>query len=75
MWTIKGWDEDNELRIVLEAYAEKQFTMNGGGSQTYIEYAVKPSEFSIRIKDRTTTLENFGEGVGTFEDAYSSLVF
>ena len=74
-WVIRGWDKDNEFRIVLEAYADKRFTMNGGGSQVYIEYAVKPSEFSFRTKDQTITLEDLGEGVGTFEDAYGSSVF
>jgi len=74
-WTIEGWDENNELRMVLEVYAEKRFTMNGGGSQVYIEYAVTPSEFSFRTKDRTATLEDLGEGIGTFEDAYGSPVF
>jgi len=74
-WTIEGWDKDNELRIVLEAYAEKRFAMNGGGSQAYIEYAVMPREFSFRTKDQKITLEDLGEGVGTFEDAYGSPVF
>lgn len=74
-WIIEGWDEDNELRMVLEAYAEKRFTMNSGGSQVYIEYAVTPCEFSIRTKDQTITLQDLGEGIGTFEDAYSSPIF
>ena len=74
-WTIEGWDEDNKLRIVLEAYAEKRFTMNGGGSQVYIEYVVKPSEFSFKTKGLIITLQDLGEGVGTFEDAYGSPVF
>ena len=71
-WTVEGQDEDNELRIVLKAYAEKRFNMKGGGSQVYIEYAVTPSEFSFRTKDQTITLEDLGKGVGTFEDAYGS---
>jgi len=74
-WTIKGWDKDNELRIVLEAYAEKRFTMNGGGSQVYIEYAVAPNEFSFETKNQKITLEDLGKGVGTFEDAYGLPVF
>ena len=74
-WIVEGQDEDKELRIVLEAYAEKRFTMNGGGSQVYIEYAVTPSEFSFRTKDQMITLVDLGGGVGTFEDAYGSLVF
>jgi hypothetical protein len=69
-WTIEGWDEENELRIVLETYAEIKFTMKGGGSQVYIEYAVAPSEFRFRAKDKTVTLKDLGDGVGTFEDAY-----
>jgi len=69
-WTVEGWDEDNELRMVFEAYAEKRFIMNGGGSQVYIEYAVTLHEFSLRTRDKTITLQNLGEGVGTFEDAY-----
>jgi hypothetical protein len=72
VWTVEGWDEDNELRTVLEAYSGKRFTMKGGGSQVYIEYAVTPREFSFRTKDRTITLEDLGEGIGTFEDAYGS---
>jgi len=68
--TIEGWDEENELRIVLEIYAEKKFTMKGGGSQVYIEYAVRPVEFKFRTKDKTITLKDLGNGVGTFEDAY-----
>lgn len=75
MWTVEGWDEDNELRIVLKTYAEKQFTMNGGGSQVYIEYAITVGEFSLRNKDKIITLKDLGEGVGTFEDAYGSLIF
>ena len=74
-WTVEGWDKDNELRMVLEVYAEKRFTMKGGGSQVYVEYAVRPREFSFRTKDQKITLQDLGEGVGTFEDAYGSLVF
>ena len=44
--------------------------MRGGGSQTYIEYGVTPKEFNLKTKDRMITLEDVGEGVGTFEDAY-----
>jgi hypothetical protein len=59
----------------LEAYAEKRFIMNGGSSQAYIQYAVMPRKFSLRSRDREITLEDLGGGVGTFEDAYGSLVF
>ena len=72
VWTVEGWDEDNELRAVLEAYSEKRFIMKGGGSQVYVEYAVTPREFSFRTKDRMITLQDLGEGIGTFEDAYGS---
>jgi len=73
-WTVEGRDEDKELRIVLETYAEKRFTMNGGCSQVYIEYAITVGEFSLRNKDKIITLKDLGEGVGTFEDAYASLI-
>jgi hypothetical protein len=69
-WTIEGEDEENELIIVLETYAEKKFTMNGGGSQVYREYAVTPSRFRFATKNQTVTLKDLGDGVGTFEDAY-----
>ncbi|MDD5143709.1 hypothetical protein [Methanoregula sp.] len=71
-WNIEGRDEENELRIVLVSYAEKKFTMHGGGSQTYIEYAVTPAEFMLKTKDKTITLKDLGEGIGSFEDAYGS---
>jgi hypothetical protein len=74
-WTVEGWDNDNELKIVLEVYAEKSFRMSGGGSQVYVEYAVKPSEFNFRQKDKVITLKDLGEGVGTFENAYYGLAF
>lgn len=69
-WIIVGNDYDKTFRIVLEAYAIKQYDMSGGGSQTYIEYGVTPKEFNLKTKDRMITLEDVGEGVGTFEDAY-----
>jgi hypothetical protein len=74
-WIVEGQDHDHALRTVLEAYAEKTFTMTGGGSQVYVEYAVKPTEFSFRTKDLSITLKDLGEGVGTFEDAYGSPLF
>jgi len=74
-WTIRGQDEENELKIVLETYAEKKFTMHGGGSQVYIEYAVHPAGFTFKTKDTITTLDDLGTGVGTFEDAYGSALF
>lgn len=70
LWIVEGKDRDKDFRILLETYAEKQFTMKGGGSQVYIEYAVLPKELSLKIKDRTITLDDLGKGVGTFEDAY-----
>jgi len=69
-WTIEGWDEENEITIVLETYAEIKFTMKGGGSQVYREYAVTPSRFRFTTNDQTVTLKDLGDGVGTFEDAY-----
>jgi hypothetical protein len=69
-WTLKGWDEENELSIVLETYADIKFTMNGGGSQVYNEYAVTPTQFRFTTKDQTITLKDLGNGIGTFEDAY-----
>ena len=44
--------------------------MKGRGSQVYNEYVVKPREFNLKTKDRVITLDDLGEGVGTFEDAY-----
>ncbi|MCX6649410.1 MAG: hypothetical protein NTV61_08510 [Candidatus Bathyarchaeota archaeon] len=69
-WTINGRDGDKELNIVLDAYAEKKFTMKGGGSQVYVEYAVKAREFTLWTGARTVTLKDVGDGVGTIEDAY-----
>lgn len=69
-WIAEGHDNDKNFRIVLETYAIKQYDMRGGGSQTYIEYGVTPKEFNLKTKDRMITLEDVGEGVGTFEDAY-----
>jgi hypothetical protein len=71
-WTVEGKDGTNELRVVLRIYAEKQFTMNGGGSQVYEEYAVTPSEFAFRNKEEVTTLQDLGKGIGTFENAHGS---
>ncbi len=69
-WVIVGKDYDKTFRIVLEAYAIKQYDMRGGGSQTYIEYGVTPKEFNLKTKDTAITLDELGKGVGTFEDAY-----
>jgi len=71
-WIVEGQDDDKKLRIVLESYATKKFTMKGGGSQVYIEYAVTPSEFNLKTTNQVTTLSDLGRGVGTFEDAYGS---
>ena len=72
IWIVEGQDDDKKLRIVLEGYATKRFTMEGGGSQVYIEYAVIPREFSLKTADQVITLCDLGKGVGTFEDAYGS---
>jgi hypothetical protein len=69
-WVVEGRDRDKEFRMVLEPYAKKEFTMKGGGSQAYVEYAVTAKEFRLKTKDREITLENLGKGVGSFEDAY-----
>jgi len=74
-WFITGSDNENDLGIVLEVYAEKKFTMKGGGSQVYIEYAVKSVNFWFRTKDKTVTLMEVGDGIGTFEDAYGLPIF
>jgi len=70
LWIVEGKDNDKDFRIVLETYARKQFTMKGGGSQIYIEYAVIPKELNLKTKDRAITLDDLGKGVGIFEDAY-----
>jgi len=69
-WIVEGKDNDKNPRIILETYATKQYFMKGGGSQVYIEYAVIPKEFDLRTEERTITLNDLGNGVGTFEDAY-----
>lgn len=71
-WIVEGQDDGKKLRIVLESYATKKFTMKGGGSQVYIEYAVTPTEFSLKTTNQVITLSDLGKGVGTFEDAYGS---
>ena len=70
LWIIEGKKKEEEFRLVLEAYAQKPFKMKGGGSQTYIEYAVIPKDFMLKSKARVITLAQLGKGVGTFEDAY-----
>jgi hypothetical protein len=67
---IEGRDGDKQLRAVLAIYAKKKYVVRGGGSQTYIEYAVTPKEFELKTKDKTITLDDLGGGVGTFEDGY-----
>lgn len=69
-WVIKGRDGDKKVTMALDAYARKEFTMKGGGTQVYVEYAVKPREFTLKTRKRSITLNNLGDGVGTFEDAY-----
>jgi len=70
LWIVEGRDHYNDFKIVLETYARKQFSMKGGGSQVYVEYAVLPKELRLKTKDRIVTLDDLGGGVGTFEDAY-----
>jgi hypothetical protein len=69
-WVVEGKDRDKDFRIALDVYARKQFTMKGGGSQVYVEYAVKTKDLYLRTKDRVITIVDVGRGVGTFEDAY-----
>jgi hypothetical protein len=70
IWTFEGKDKNNSLKIVLESYANKKFVMKGGGSLTYFEYCVTVKEMFLKIKDKTITLKDLGDGVGTLEDAY-----
>lgn len=70
LWVIEGKDNDKDFRMVLETHAKKQFTIKGRGSQVYNEYVVTPKEFNLKTKGRVITLDDLGEGVGTFEDAY-----
>jgi len=70
LWTVEGKENDKDFRMVLKTHARKQFTMKGGGSQVYNEYVVTPKEFNLKTKNREITLDDLGEGVGTFEDAY-----
>lgn len=74
-WTIEGMDGENNVRIILQAYAKKRFTMDGGGSQVYIEYAVKAIGFRFRNNEISVSLKDLGTGIGTFEDAYGSSIF
>lgn len=69
-WVVEGKDRDKDFRIALDVYARKQFTLKGGGSQVYVEYAVKTKDLYLRTKDRVITIVDVGRGVGTFEDAY-----
>jgi len=70
IWTLEGQDKNNYVKVVLEAYAKKKFVMKGGGSLTYFEYCVTPKELILKIKNKTITLKDLGDGVGTLEDAY-----
>jgi len=74
-WIIEGRDNEKKLKMTLEVYAKKQFTIKNGGSQVYIEYAVTSKEFNLKTKDEVITLSDLGEGIGTFEDAYSSSIW
>jgi hypothetical protein len=71
-WVVQGYDTYGHVRIVLESYAEKRYTMKGGGSQVYEEYAVVADEFHLDTRDGTISLDDLGKGVGTLEDAYGS---
>ena len=69
-WVVEGNDYEKTLKMVLETYATKRYIMKGGGSQVYTEYAVIPKEFTLKTKNRTITLDDTGNGVGTLEDAH-----
>jgi hypothetical protein len=56
------------------SYSEKRYAIKGGGSQIYIEYAVIPEEFHLKVDGRVIDMNDVGKGVGTFEDAYGSPV-
>jgi hypothetical protein len=73
-WIVQARDNDKEARIVLVSYSEKRYAIKGGGSQIYIEYAVIPEEFHLKVDGRVIDMNDVGKGVGTFEDAYGSPV-
>ena len=54
------------------SYAKKLYTIKGGGSQVYIQYAVIAEEFDLKAEGSAISLGDLGNGVGTFEDAYGS---
>ncbi|KPJ71762.1 hypothetical protein AMJ50_00230 [Parcubacteria bacterium DG_74_3] len=70
LWIVEGRDNDKDFKIVLETYTRKQFIARGGGSLVYNEYAVIPKELNLKSKGRLITLDDVGNGVGTFEDVY-----
>ena len=69
-WIIEGVKKNKHVKAVLEIYATNRYDMKGGGSQVYIQYAVIPKELTIKDENKTITLSDLGEGVGTIEDAY-----
>jgi hypothetical protein len=71
-WIVEGYDDEKDVRIVLASYAKKSYTMKGGGSQVYIEYAVTVEKFDLETESEVIGLDDLGKGVGTFEDAYGS---
>ena len=71
-WIVEGYDDNRKVRIVLASYAKKRYTIKGGGSQVYIEYAVITEEFDLETESEVISLDDLGKGVGTFEDACGS---
>lgn len=71
-WIVEGRDDDKNVKIVLASYSKKLYTIKGGGSQVYIEYAVIPEEFDLKTESSVISLGDLGSGVGTFEDACGS---
>ncbi len=74
VWVVEGKAAGKKVKIELESYAEKKFTMENGGWQVYIEYAVTPTRLILTSKGEKITLSDLGKGVGTFEDAYGFMV-
>ena len=71
-WIVEGSDGEKKVKIVLMRYAKKLYTIKGGGSQVYIQYAVIAEEFDLKAEGSAISLGDLGNGIGTLEDAYGS---
>jgi hypothetical protein len=69
-WIIEGWDDQRELRVVLESHGKKCYTTKGGGTQVDTEYIVTPTELTLKTPERIITLEDVGRGGGSLEDGH-----